>query len=155
VIAFMADKAPRHVENFIKLSKDGFYDGTRFHRIIKGFMVQGGCPNTKLGATGQPGTGNPGWAVRAEFNDTKHMKGIVSMARAAAEDSAGSQFFLMHGAAPHLDGKYSAFGIIEQGIDVLDLIAETPVMPSQMGETSVPGENVWLWAAIVEPAFKE
>lgn len=155
VIGFLPEVAPRHVENFVKLSKDGFYDGTRFHRVIRGFMVQGGCPNTKRGATGMPGTGSPGWTVRAEFNETKHVKGIVSMARAAGEDTAGSQFFLMHGDAPHLDGKYSAFGMIEQGIDVLDLIADTTVMPSRMGETSVPTEDLWLWAAVVEPAFKE
>ncbi len=155
VIGFLPEVAPRHVENFVKLSKDGFYDGTRFHRVIKGFMIQGGCPNTKRGATGAPGTGSPGWTVRAEFNETKHMKGVVSMARAQGEDTAGSQFFLMHGEAPHLNGKYSAFAMIEQGIDVLDLIADTPVVPSRMGETSVPVEDLWLWAAVVEPSFKE
>ena len=155
VIGFFPDQAPGHVVNMIELCKSGFYDGTRFHRILRGFMVQGGCPNTKLGADGTPGTGGPGYAIPAEFSDIKHVRGIVSMARGSGEDTAGSQFFLMHGAAPHLDGKYSAFGQIEEGLEVLDRIADTPVRPAPTGEPSVPVQDVWLWAAIVEPVFKD
>lgn len=155
VIGFLPGKAPKHVENFVKLARDGFYDGTRFHRILRGFMAQGGCPNTKIGGQGAPGTGGPGYAVRAEFNDTPHVRGIVSMARAAGEDTAGSQFFLMHGTAPHLDGKYSAFGRIEEAsLQVLDRICDTPVRPNNFGEPSVPTRDVWLWAAIVEPVTR-
>ncbi|MFO1050880.1 MAG: peptidylprolyl isomerase [Planctomycetota bacterium] len=157
VIGFMPDVAPKHVVNFITLAKDGFYDGTRFHRIISGFMAQGGDPNTKVGATGMPGTGGSGHTIQAEFSDVKHVKGIVSMARSASPDSASSQFFLMHGDAPHLDGKYSAFGrITPDTLPVLDAICGTPVRPSpQTGEPSVPTENVWLFAAVVEPVFKQ
>ena len=155
VIGFFPDKAPNHVKNFIKLSKEGFYHGTRFHRVIRGFMAQGGCPNTKEGATGIPGTGNPGYSINAEFNDVKHERGIVSMARSSDPNSAGSQFFLMHGEAPGLDGQYSAFGQIESGLDTLDAICESPVTRSRSGEPSQPVEDLWLYAAIVEPVFKQ
>ena len=122
---FFPEKAPKHVENFISLAKKGFYDKTTFHRVIPGFMIQGGCPNTKPGATGYPGTGGPGYAVKAEFNDTKHVRGILSMARAADPDSAGSQFFIMVADAPHLDGQYSAFGRVIKGMDVVDKIVKS------------------------------
>src|SRR5262245_53197722 len=104
VVTFFADKAPNHVRNFLRLSQQGFYDGLAFHRVIRNFMVQGGCPNTRAGATGQPGTGQPGTGrpggepLRAEFNDTKHVRGVLSMARGRDPNSAGSQFFLVHGA---------------------------------------------------------
>jgi peptidyl-prolyl cis-trans isomerase B (cyclophilin B) len=155
VVRFFPDKAPEHVKNFIKLSQQGFYDGTKFHRIIKGFMIQGGCPNTKEGARGMPGTGNPGYTLKAEFNDTKHDRGVLSMARSGHPDSAGSQFFVLHGRAPHLDGQYSAFGVLDSGLDTLDKIAETTVRPSDMGEPSVPVEPVHLHAAILLPALKD
>ena len=114
--------APKTVENFEKLVKEGFYNGLTFHRIIRGFMIQGGCPQGT-------GTGGPGWHIKGEFaangwkNDLKHTKGVISMARAGHPDSAGSQFFIMHEDAPHLDGQYAAFGKVVEGIEVVDRIA--------------------------------
>src|SRR5256885_13652207 len=105
VAEFWPDVAPKTVENFKKLARSGFYDGTAFHRIIKGFMIQGGCPNTKAGERGMPGTGGPGWKVKAEFNKKPHVRGVISMARSSDPDSAGSQFFLCPGNASFLDGK--------------------------------------------------
>ncbi len=116
------DVAPITVDNFIKLVKKGFYNGLTFHRIIKDFMVQGGCP---LGN----GTGGPGYQIKGEFlangvnNPLKHTRGVISMARAMNPDSAGSQFFIMHQDAPHLDGQYAAFGKVIKGIEVVDAIA--------------------------------
>ena len=115
--------APQTVNNFISLVNKGFYNGLTFHRIIRGFMIQGGCP---LGN----GTGGPGYAVKGEFaangikNDLKHERGVLSMARAQNPDSAGSQFFIMHADAPHLDGNYAAFGKVIEGMDVVDEIAD-------------------------------
>jgi cyclophilin family peptidyl-prolyl cis-trans isomerase len=122
---FYLDKAPNHAKNFVYLAKKGFYDGTKFHRIIKGFMIQGGDPNTKPGGekNGPAGTGGPGYMVPNEFNDVEHMKGVLSMARSQDPDSAGSQFFVVHERAPHLDGSYTAFGELTAGKDVLDKIA--------------------------------
>jgi len=113
------DKAPQTVNSFVFLAKEHFYDGVPFHRIIKGFMIQGGDP------TGT-GMGGPGYKLKAEFNDTKHVKGILSMARAQDPDSAGSQFFIMHGTSPHLDNQYTAFGKVTEGMDVVEKIATTP-----------------------------
>lgn len=116
--------APNSVNNFISLVKKGFYDGLIFHRVISGFMIQGGCPNGT-------GTGGPGYCIPGEFaqngfqNDLKHTPGVLSMARAMHPDSAGSQFFLMHKAAPHLDGSYAAFGKVIKGMDIVDKIADT------------------------------
>ena len=116
------DKAPVTTENFIKLAKEGFYDGLIFHRVIKGFMIQGGDP------TGT-GMGGPGYQIKGEFasngvkNDRRHTRGVISMARSMMPDSAGSQFFIMHKDAPHLDGQYAAFGKMTDGVDVLDAIA--------------------------------
>lgn len=116
------EKAPKTVENFISLINKGFYDGLCFHRVIKGFMIQGGCP---LGN----GTGGPGYSIEGEFsangfnNDIKHVRGVISMARAMNPNSAGSQFFIMHQDAPHLDGQYAAFGKVVEGIEVVDEIA--------------------------------
>ena len=116
--------APVSVNNFISLVKKGFYDGLTFHRVIEGFMIPGGCP---LGN----GTGGPGYTIRGEFsqngfhNPLKHEAGVLSMARAMHPDSAGSQFFIMHKAAPHLDGAYAAFGKVTDGLDVVNKIAET------------------------------
>ena len=115
--------APITVENFVNLVKDGFYDGLTFHRIINGFMIQGGCPDGT-------GMGGPGYSIKGEFtqnrfkNDLKHTAGVLSMARSMMPDSAGSQFFIMHKAAPHLDGQYAAFGKIIEGMDVVNKIAE-------------------------------
>ena len=116
------DIAPISCENFEKLVKQGFYDGLTFHRVIPGFMIQGGCPNGT-------GTGGPGWHIKGEFsangvrNDLKHTRGVLSMARAYDPDSAGSQFFIMHENSPHLDGQYAAFGKVIEGIEVVDKIA--------------------------------
>ncbi|MBK8974828.1 MAG: peptidylprolyl isomerase [Planctomycetes bacterium] len=156
VIGFRPDMAPNTVANFVKLAKDGFYNGTRFHRIIRGFMIQGGDPNTKRGATGTPGTGGPGYTIDAEFNELRHVRGVLSMARSRDPNSAGSQFFIMHGKAPALDEHYTAFGQLESGLDVLDSIADTPVrLHPGSGEASVPVEDVWVYAAVVEPVFKQ
>ena len=117
-----AAAAPKTVENFLKLVKEGFYDGLGFHRIIPGFMIQGGCP---LGT----GTGGPGYGIVGEFasnghpNPIKHQRGVISMARSANPNSAGSQFFIMHADAPHLDGDYAAFGHVVEGMEVVDEIA--------------------------------
>jgi len=153
-VRFFPDRAPATVENFVKLAKEHFYDGTRFHRVVKDFMIQGGCPNTRAGAQGMPGTGNPGYTVKAEFNDTKHVRGVLSMARSAHPDSAGSQFFIMHGTAPHLDHNYTAFGELESGLDTLDRIADVQVRPAASGEASEPVEPVHLYAAILLPVLK-
>lgn len=116
-----AEAAPITVENFTKLVKQGFYDGLTFHRIIPGFMIQGGCPQGT-------GTGGPGYSIKGEFsangvpNDLKHSRGVLSMARAMHPDSAGSQFFIMVEPAPHLDGQYAAFGKVIEGLDVADAI---------------------------------
>jgi peptidyl-prolyl cis-trans isomerase B (cyclophilin B) len=149
-IAFYPEKAPNHVRNFLKLAQSGFYDGTKFHRVLSGFMVQGGCPNTREGATGTPGTGGPGWAVDAEFNDIKHVRGILSMARSADPNSAGSQFFVVHGVASHLDGQYTAFGVLEDGFRTLDDIAAVPVGGSQGSEPLAP---VHLYFAAILPVL--
>jgi len=141
-IAFWPDVAPKTVENFKKLAKAGFYDGTAFHRIIKGFMIQGGCPNTKAGATGMPGTGGPGHTLKAEFNDKHHVKGVISMARSSHPDSAGSQFFICHGEAAFLNRQYTAFGQLVKGEDVLEKIAGVPTKSGGGGEKSTPIERV-------------
>ncbi len=117
--------APITVENFEKLVEQGFYDGLIFHRVIPGFMIQGGCPEGN-------GTGGPGHTIKGEFNangvknDLKHSRGVLSMARTMDPDSAGSQFFIMHADAPHLDGQYAAFGKLTKGLEVVDQIAGTP-----------------------------
>jgi peptidyl-prolyl cis-trans isomerase B (cyclophilin B) len=143
-ISFWPDVAPKTVENFKKLARDGFYDGTAFHRIIKGFMIQGGCPNTKAGETGMPGTGGPGYKIKAEFNAKSHVKGVISMARSAQPDSAGSQFFICHGDAKFLDRQYTAFGELVDGADVLDQIANVPTKNGGGGEKSTPIDRVGL-----------
>ncbi len=117
------DIAPNTVKNFISLVNKGFYDGLIFHRVIRGFMIQGGCPEGV-------GTGGPGYSIKGEFsangfeNNLKHTAGVISMARSQMPDSAGSQFFLMHEDSPHLDGQYAAFGKVTEGMDVVDAIAQ-------------------------------
>jgi peptidyl-prolyl cis-trans isomerase B (cyclophilin B) len=153
VIEFWPDVAPNTVENFKKLARSGFYDGTAFHRIIKGFMIQGGDPNTKDKTKEDLyGTGGPGYQIKAEFNNRKHERGVISMARAAHPDSAGSQFFICHGDATFLDGKYTAFGKLIKGYDVLDKIANTPVGPSRTGEISKPLERIEVISVKIVPA---
>ena len=132
---FFADKAPGHVENFVKLAEDGFYDGTVFHRVIAGFMIQGGCPDGN-------GRGGPGYQIKAEFNDVHHERGVLSMARSADPDSAGSQFFVCHGDAGFLDGQYTAFGRLLDGDDTLEKIASGEVKAGAGGEASSPVDPV-------------
>ncbi|PJA78091.1 MAG: peptidylprolyl isomerase, partial [Nitrospirae bacterium CG_4_9_14_3_um_filter_51_5] len=121
------DLAPKHVESFLKLTKSGFFNGTIFHRIIPGFMIQGGDPLTKDPANrSRFGTGGPGYTVPAEFNRVAHEKGILSAARTADPNSAGSQFFIMVDKAPHLDGQYTVFGEIVKGVEVADTIVSQP-----------------------------
>lgn len=152
VVEFWSDVAPNTVENFKKLARSGFYDGTAFHRIIKGFMIQGGDPLTKdKTKEDMYGTGGPGYQIKAEFNNRKHQKGVLSMARAAHPDSAGSQFFICHADAPFLDGKYTTFGKLIKGEDVLDKIASTPVGPSRNGENSKPLERVEIISIKIVP----
>jgi peptidyl-prolyl cis-trans isomerase B (cyclophilin B) len=126
-IVLFPDLAPKHVESFLKLAKSGFFNGTIFHRIIPGFMIQGGDPLTKDPANrSRYGTGGPGHTLPAEFNKVIHEKGILSAARTADPNSAGSQFFIMVDKAPHLDGQYTVFGEIVKGIDVVDTIVSQP-----------------------------
>lgn len=127
VVAFWPEVAPKTVENFKKLARQGFYDGTCFHRVIRGFMIQGGDPLTKDASQEAAwGTGGPGYTIKAEFNDRKHVKGVLSMARSGHPDSAGSQFFICDGNPSHLDGQYTAFGKLIKGEEVLTAIANTP-----------------------------
>ena len=127
VVEFYPDVAPNHVANFKKLARQGFYDGQCFHRVIKGFMIQGGDPNTKDDAKKDSwGRGGPGYTINAEFNAKHHARGILSMARTPDPNSAGSQFFICHGDAGFLDNQYTVFGNLIKGYDVLDKIANTP-----------------------------
>ncbi|MEO5961708.1 MAG: peptidylprolyl isomerase [Opitutaceae bacterium] len=150
-LAFWPEVAPKHVENFKKLAREGFYDGTAFHRIIKGFMIQGGCPNTKKDARGMPGTGDPGYKVKAEFNDRHHERGVISAARSSDPDSAGCQFFICHGDAGFLDRKYTAFGKLIAGDDVLEKIANVPTKASG-GEKSTPVDRIDVESVRLVPA---
>ena len=138
-VEFWPDVAPRTVDNFLKLSREKFYDGSAFHRVIKGFMIQGGCPNSKVGARGVPGTGGPGYMVKGEFNNRAHVKGVLSMARSSDPDSAGSQFFVCHGDASFLNNKYTAFGKLVAGEEVLNKIAAIRCVGM---EGSTPTERV-------------
>ncbi len=120
------DKAPGHVKNFKDLANKNFYDGTTFHRVIPGFMIQGGDPNSKSDNRSSHGTGGPGHTIDAEFNDTKHERGVLSMARSQDPNSAGSQFFICVKDAFFLDGQYTAFGRVVEGMDVADKIVNEP-----------------------------
>jgi len=130
VVEFWTDAAPKTIENFKTLIKKGFYDGTAFHRVIKGFMIQGGDPLTKDASKEDAwGTGGPGYQIKAEFNDHPHKRGVLSMARSNNPDSAGSQFFICHGDPSFLDHQYTTFGKLIKGDDVLEKIATTPTHP--------------------------
>ena len=151
VVEFWTDAAPKTIENFKTLANKGFYDGTCFHRVIKGFMIQGGDPLTKDPSKEDAwGTGGPGYQIKAEFNAHSHQRGVISMARSASPDSAGSQFFICHGAPTFLDGQYTTFGKLIKGDDVLEKIGTTPTHPQdrpdkRMGITSikiVPADSV-------------
>ena len=140
--------APNTVNNFISLVKKGFYDGLIFHRVIKGFMIQGGCP---LGN----GTGNPGYSIKGEFsnngftNQLKHEAGVLSMARSMMPNSAGSQFFIMHKAAPHLDGEYAAFGKVIEGMDVVDSFLDVDRSLGGDGAISSPNTPIVIEKAVM------
>jgi len=125
-IQFFEDKAPGHVKNFKDLANKGFYDGTIFHRVIPGFMIQGGDPNTKSDDRSTHGMGGPGYSIKAEFNDTPHKRGTLSMARSQDPDSAGSQFFVVVKNSGFLDGQYTAFGKVLTGMAVADQIVNSP-----------------------------
>ena len=152
-IAFWPDVAPKTVENFKTLSKKGFYDGTCFHRIVKGFMIQGGDPLTKdPGAEARWGTGDPGYKVKAEFNAKPHVRGVLSMARSQHPDSAGCQFFICLADAKFLDRQYTAFGEVIKGDDVLGKIGETPTSRNGGGENSRPMTRINVESIKVVPA---
>jgi peptidyl-prolyl cis-trans isomerase B (cyclophilin B) len=153
VAELWTDVAPNTVENFKKLSKSGFYSGTAFHRIIKGFMIQGGDPLTKDPAQeSRWGTGDPGYKIKAEFNSRSHQRGVLSMARSNDPDSAGSQFFIVLGDASFLDGKYTAFGKVIKGDDVLGKIGDTPVARGGGGESSNPTKRIEVKSIDIVPA---
>jgi len=136
-IRFFPDKAPNHVENFKKLAKSGFYDGTAFHRVIPGFMIQGGDPNTKGNDKNTWGQGGPGYNINAEFNDTHHKRGILSMARTNDPNGAGSQFFICVADAGFLDRQYTAFGEVYEGMEVADKIVSSPRDPRDNPVTKI------------------
>jgi peptidyl-prolyl cis-trans isomerase B (cyclophilin B) len=143
VVEFWNDAAPNTIENFKKLARDGFYDGTTFHRIVKGFMIQGGDPNTKDPTKeSRYGEGGPGYSIKAEFNDHPHERGVLSMARDPDPNSAGSQFFICLATVHRLDHQYTTFGKLIKGDGVLVKIGNTPVGRNSSGEMSKPTKRV-------------
>jgi len=144
-LKFFPDVAPNHVSNFIELAKKGVYDGTTFHRVIPRFMIQGGDPNSKNPDRSKHGMGGPGFTVKAEFNDKPHKRGILSMARAAHPDSAGSQFFICVADSSFLDKKYTVFGEVESGMDVVDKIVS-----QQRDKNDNPLERIEMKVKILE-----
>jgi peptidyl-prolyl cis-trans isomerase B (cyclophilin B) len=153
VAEFWPEVAPNTVENFKKLARSGFYDGTAFHRIVKGFMIQGGDPLTKDPAQeSRYGTGDPGYKIKAEFNDRSHERGVLSMARSSNPDSAGSQFFICLANVSRLDHQYTTFGKIIKGDDVLGKIGDTEVTTSDSGERSKPTKRVTVESIKIVPA---
>jgi len=153
LVQFWTDAAPNTIENFKKLARQGFYDGTIFHRIIKGFMIQGGDPNSKDPAKENSyGEGGPGYEIKAEFNDHPHERGVISMARGPDPDSAGSQFFVCLAPVRRLDGKYTTFGKLIKGDDVLKKIGDTPVTKNNTGEMSKPTKRVVIETVKIVPA---
>src|SRR3954453_17410002 len=153
VVQFWTDAAPNTVENFKKLARQGFYDGTIFHRIVKGFMIQGGDPNSKDPAKESSyGSGGPGYKIKAEFNDHPHDRGVLSMAREENPDSAGSQFFICLGPVHRLDHQYTTFGKLIKGQDVLEKIGNTPVEENSQGERSKPTKRVVIESIKIVPA---
>src|SRR6266403_6393063 len=153
VVQFWTDAAPNTVENFKKLARQNFYDGTIFHRIVKEFMIQGGDPNSKDPAKENSyGQGGPGYNLKAEFNNHSHDRGVISMARGPDPDSAGSQFFICLAPVRRLDGHYTTFGKLIKGDDVLDKIGNTPVEGNAQGEVSKPTKRVVIESVKIEPA---
>jgi len=153
VVQFWTDAAPKTIENFKKLARQGFYDGTIFHRIVKEFMIQGGDPNSKDPAKENSyGQGGPGYNIKAEFNDHSHDRGVVSMARGPDPDSAGSQFFICLASVHRLDHQYTTFGKLIKGQDVLEKIGDIPVTRNSMGEPSKPTKRVVIASIKIVPA---
>ena len=153
VVQFWTDAAPDTVENFKKLTRQGFYDGTIFHRIVKEFMIQGGDPNSKDPAKENSyGQGGPGYNIKAEFNNHSHDRGVVSMARGPDPDSAGSQFFICLAPVHRLDHQYTTFGKLIKGQDVLEKIGDIPVTRNSMGEPSKPTKRVVIESIKIVPA---
>jgi len=153
VVQFWTDAAPKTIENFKKLARQGFYDGTIFHRIVKEFMIQGGDPNSKdPSKENSYGQGGPGYNLNAEFNDHSHERGVISMARGQDPDSAGSQFFICLGPVHRLDHQYTTFGKLIKGQDVLGKIGEIPVTKNSMGEPSKPTKRVVIESIKIVPA---
>jgi peptidyl-prolyl cis-trans isomerase B (cyclophilin B) len=153
VVQFWTDAAPNTVENFKKLARQGFYDGTIFHRIVKGFMIQGGDPNSKDPAKEiSYGQGGPGYNIKAEFNDHSHDRGVISMARGPDPDSAGSQFFICLAPVHRLDHQYTTFGKLIKGEDVLGKIGDTSVTKNSMGEPSKPTKRIVIESIKFVPA---
>ncbi len=146
-LEFFPDKAPGHVENFLKLTRQGTYNGTLFHRVIPNFMIQGGDPGTKDAQKPRSshGTGGPGYTIKAEFNDTHHARGVLSMARANDPNSAGSQFFICVADAGFLDRQYTAFGRVVRGLEVADQIVASP-----RDKNDNPNERVEMTVRVVE-----
>jgi len=145
-LKFFPEVAPNHVKNFIDLAKSGFYNGTIFHRVVPGFVIQGGDPNTKSPDRSKHGMGGPGYTVKAEFNNLPHKRGTLSMARSGHPDSAGSQFFICAAPTPFLDGKYTVFGEVTSGMEVVDKIISQPRDPRDN-----PMERVEMQVVIVGP----
>jgi peptidyl-prolyl cis-trans isomerase B (cyclophilin B) len=147
-IELLDDKAPGHVKNFLDLARKGVYEGTTFHRVIPGFMIQGGDPKTRDASAprGMHGTGGPGYTIKAEFNDTSHKRGVVSMARSNDPDSAGSQFFICVADAAFLDRQYTAFGRVVRGMEVADRIVGSP----RDGRDN-PNERIDMKVRVLEP----
>jgi len=153
VVQFWTDAAPNTVENFKKLARQGFYDGTIFHRIVKDFMIQGGDPNSKDPAKENSyGEGGPGYNIKAEFNDHSHDRGVISMARGPDPDSAGSQFFICLAPVRRLDHQYTTFGKLIKGQDVLEKIGDTEVTKNSMGEPSKPTKRIVIESIKIVPA---
>jgi peptidyl-prolyl cis-trans isomerase B (cyclophilin B) len=153
VVQFWTDAAPNTIENFKKLARSGFYNGTIVHRIVKGFMIQGGDPNSKdPGKENRYGEGGPGYKLKAEFNDHGHERGVISMAREPDPNSAGSQFFICLAPVPRLDHQYTTFGKLIKGDEVLGKIGDTPVTRNSMGENSKPTKRVVIEKVDIVPA---
>jgi peptidyl-prolyl cis-trans isomerase B (cyclophilin B) len=148
-LEFLPDKAPGHVKNFLDLAGKGFYDGTTFHRVIPGFMIQGGDPNTRdpKASRDRHGTGGPGYTIKAEFNDTSHKRGVLSMARSSDPNSAGSQFFICVKDSAGLDRQYSAFGRVVRGMEVADKIVAAP-----RDSRDNPHDRVEMKVRVIPPA---
>jgi len=144
-LKFFPDVAPNHVKNFVELAQKGFYDGTTFHRVVSGFMIQGGDPNSRNPDRATHGKGGPGYSIKAEFNKNPHKRGTLSMARGAGPDTAGSQFFICLADSPELDGNYTVFGEVVSGMRVADVISNQP-----KDKKDNPTERVEMKVKIIE-----